>query len=364
MRDGTPLSTELCFPDRERRSLGVLLTRTPYDKRTFRGSSSEVWRFVDAGFVVAVQDLRGTFEPEGECRVSVHERADGCDTVAWRAPQPWSNGRASNCGCSHRGEVQCQLAAARPPGLACAIVQSGASVVHGETEPACLHAGGAVSLGIAAWYRRWQKTVRPRFPPGTDGAPIRQASPFQPLAPVLEELRYPEDLYHAVLPDEPGCDGFHYDSRDPVATSGGVMGSPGEPPAIPVGPVLADLQVRSSAADIDFTAELTYMTPDGRALWMTEGILRLRCRAGLDAAGLATPGTVVPIRIDMKATVFRIERGPRLRLEVPSGDSCRFERNLDTGGRNYDECTPVVACSEVPHSVTHPSRLRLWLEAA
>lgn len=557
MRDGVRLSTDLYFPERPRQSLPVILTRTPYDKRTFRDAASEAWKFVDAGFVVAVQDLRGTHESEGECRVSVHERTDGYDTVQWLADQPWSNGRVGTYGCSHRGEVQYQLAAMRPPGLACAVVQAGASVLHGETSRSYLHMGGAVNLGIAAWYRRWQTTVRSPFPP------------------VLEEMRYPEDLQHLPIvdildqvgsppcewrervsrapgdpwwrsrglvtredefdvpmlhvnswfdfgvhetlvmaalvrarssslrardnqfvvvsaaghcgseklrpgdrigeldlgdpsfdffglyeswfrhwlegdggdfkgrslvqyyllnrnewrmadawppsdaretalflasgrganslegdgrlcmtpPAAPGCDRFVYDPLDPVPTSGGVMWSPGTPPVIPVGPmdqtavqrrrdvlvytsepftramdlvgpIVAELYVRSSAADTDFTAKLTYVMPDGRALWLTEGILRLRYWAGLDTARFVEPGNVVPIRIDMKATAFGIEPGACLRLEVSSSNFPRFERNLNTGGDNYDERTPVVANNEVLHSAAEPSAVRLWLRAA
>jgi hypothetical protein len=575
MRDGVRLSTDLYFPERARQSLPVILTRTPYDKRTLRDPASEVWKFVAAGFVVAVQDLRGTHESEGECRVSMHERMDGYDTVEWLAAQPWSNGRVGTYGCSHRGEVQYQLAALRPPALACAIVEAGASVLHGETSRSYMHMGGAVNLGIAAWYRRWQNTLRPQFPPGSDAAAIRQASPYYPLAPVLEEMRYPQDFHHLPIveildrvgappcewrervshppgdpwwrqkglvtrddefdvpmlhvnswfdfgvhetlvmaelvrvrstseqarrnqyvlvsaaghcgseklrpgdrigdlplgdpsydffglyiawfhhwlesggcdfpglpylqyyllnrnewratdrwppddacetalflssrhganslagdgclcktpPAEPGCDRFDYDPLDPVPTAGGVMWSPGTPPAIPlgptdqtavqrrrdvlvytsapfevatdvVGPVVADLYVRSSAADTDFTAKLTCVTPDGRALWLTEGILRLRYWAGLEAARFVAPGTVVSIRIDMKATAFAIDPGARLRLEVASSNFPRFERNLNTGGNNFDESVPVIAHNEVLHSVSQPSVVRLWLRAA
>jgi putative CocE/NonD family hydrolase len=575
MRDGVRLSTDLHFPERARQSLPVILTRTPYDKRTLRDPASEVWKFVAAGFVVAVQDLRGTHESEGECRVSAHEREDGYDTVQWLAALPWSNGRVGTYGCSHRGEVQYQLAALRPPALACAIVQAGASVLHGETSRSYVHMGGAVNLGIASWYRRWQNTLRPQFPPGSDAVAIRQASPYHPLAPVLEEMCYPDDFRHLPIidildrvgsppcewrarvthppgdrwwrgkglvtrddefdvpmlhvnswfdfgvhetlvmadlvrarstgerarrnqyvvvsaaghcgseklrpgdrigdlplgdpsydffglyiawfrhwlegdgsdfaglpylqyyllnrnewrtadrwppgdacettlflssrrganslagdgslrtapPVEPGCDRFDYDPLDPVPTAGGVMWSPGTPPAIPVGPtdqtavqrrrdvlvytsepfdvaadlvgpVVADLYVRSSAADTDFTAKLTYVTPDGRALWLTEGILRMRYWAGLEAARCVAPGTVVPIRVDMKATAFAIEPGARLRLEVSSSNFPRFERNLNTGGNNYDECVPVVAHNEVLHSASQPSAVRLWLRAA
>lgn len=193
----------------------------------------------------------------------------------------------------------------------------------------------------------------------------------------------------AAPPLEQGSDGFDYDPLDPVPTCGGVMWSPGTPPAIPVGaadqaavqqrddvlvftsapferaveiagPVCAELYVRSSARDTDFTAKLTVVLPDGRALWLTEGILRLRYWRGLDDPQLVEPGTVVRIRVDLKATAFWVEQGVRLRLEVSSSNFPRFERNLNTGGRNFDEYVPVVAHNEVLHGAGSPSCLRMW----
>jgi putative CocE/NonD family hydrolase len=579
MRDGVRLSMDLYFPAGPRHDLPVVLTRTPYDKRLFRAPGSEAWRFVAAGFVYAAQDLRGTFESEGACRVSENERADGFDTVTWLAAQCWSNGRIGTYGCSQRGEVQMQLAATRPPGLACMVAQAAASVMSGETSRSYIRMGGAVNLGVAAWYRTHMNTVRPQFPPGCDEALIRQASPFHPLKPVHEEMRLPQDLAHlpvidildrvgappsqwrefiehlpcdpwwegrghvtrkdvfdvpilhvnswfdfavhetlvladmvrsrgatprcrnnqfvlispaghcgtekltpgarsgdlelgdptldwhglyvqwfrhwlcgprervagdftawppvryyllgarrwreagqwppqtmrrtawylssgrganglqgdgklgAEVPQQDRADPFAYNPLDPVPTLGGVMWSPGDPPAVPAGavdqrpvqrrrdvlvytsapfdvaqelagPVEVELWVRSSARDTDFTAKLSIVQPDGRALWATEGILRLRWWQGLHAQCFVEPGAVVPIRIDMKATAWAIQPSARLRVEVSSSNFPRFERNLNTGGRNHDECHGIVARNEVLHGPQRPSALWLWMRPA
>jgi len=47
--------------------------------------------------------------------------------------------------------------------------------------------------------------------------------------------------------------------------------------------------------------------------------------------------------------------GHRLRIEVSSSNFPRFDRNLNTGGKNYDETKPVVAHSAVNHSTQYPS---------
>jgi predicted acyl esterase len=49
--------------------------------------------------------------------------------------------------------------------------------------------------------------------------------------------------------------------------------------------------------------------------------------------------------------------GHRLRIEVSSSNFPRFDRNLNTGGHNYDELKGVVARNAVHHSKQYPSSL-------
>ncbi|MFZ3245771.1 MAG: CocE/NonD family hydrolase C-terminal non-catalytic domain-containing protein, partial [Candidatus Acidiferrales bacterium] len=51
--------------------------------------------------------------------------------------------------------------------------------------------------------------------------------------------------------------------------------------------------------------------------------------------------------------------GHRLRLEVSSSNFPRFDRNLNTGGNNYDETTYVVAHNAVHHSADYPSKITI-----
>jgi putative CocE/NonD family hydrolase len=53
------------------------------------------------------------------------------------------------------------------------------------------------------------------------------------------------------------------------------------------------------------------------------------------------------------------EAGHRIRIEVSSSNFPRFDRNLNTGGNNYDEATGVVARNAVHHSRRYPSTLTL-----
>jgi predicted acyl esterase len=53
------------------------------------------------------------------------------------------------------------------------------------------------------------------------------------------------------------------------------------------------------------------------------------------------------------------EAGHRIRLEVSSSNFPRFDRNLNTGGKNYDESQGVVAHNAVHHSKQYPSELKI-----
>jgi hypothetical protein len=119
------------------------------------------------------------------------------------------------------------------------------------------------------------------------------------------------------------------------------------------------LHVSSSAPDTDFTAKLVDVYPDGRAFNVQEAALRMRYREGFDADLRMRPGEVYRIRIDLHATSNYFGPGHRIRLEVSSSNFPRWDRNLNTGGHNYDESEFATARNTVHHSATHPSYLVL-----
>jgi predicted acyl esterase len=51
--------------------------------------------------------------------------------------------------------------------------------------------------------------------------------------------------------------------------------------------------------------------------------------------------------------------GHRIQIEVSSSNFPRFTRNLNTGGKNYDETEGVVAHTVVHHSQQYPSQIRI-----
>lgn len=125
------------------------------------------------------------------------------------------------------------------------------------------------------------------------------------------------------------------------------------------GPLEVVLHVSSSAKDTDFTAKLVDVYPDGRAFNVQEGALRMRYREGFGKNLRMRPEEVYRISLDLHATSNYFGPGHRIRLEVSSSNFPRWERNLNTGGNNYDESEWLVAENTVHHSAEHPSYIVL-----
>lgn len=51
--------------------------------------------------------------------------------------------------------------------------------------------------------------------------------------------------------------------------------------------------------------------------------------------------------------------GHKLRVTISSSNFPRFDRNLNTGGNNYDEAKGVIAHNAVHHDAEHPSQITI-----
>lgn len=98
------------------------------------------------------------------------------------------------------------------------------------------------------------------------------------------------------------------------------------------GPIGLQLWVSSSAPDTDFTGKLVDVYPDGRAMILTEGILRARYRNSFTELELMEPGEIYELWLNLWATANVFLPGHRIRLEVSSSNFPRFDRNSNTGG--------------------------------
>jgi predicted acyl esterase len=124
------------------------------------------------------------------------------------------------------------------------------------------------------------------------------------------------------------------------------------------GPIAPTLYVSSDVKDTDFTVKVIDVYPDGRAYNLDESIQRMRYRDGYDKPlAWMGPGTVFKVALQPLTTSNYFEAGHRLRLEVSSSNFPRFDRNLNTGGNNYDESKGIVARNAVHHSKLYPSQI-------
>ena len=126
------------------------------------------------------------------------------------------------------------------------------------------------------------------------------------------------------------------------------------------GPIEVTLYVSSDAKDTDFTVKLLDVYPDGRAYNLDETIQRMRYRDGYDKPNvLMQSGKVYKVTLQPMTTSNYFEAGHRIRLEISSSNFPRFDRNLNTGGRNWDESKSVVARNAVHHSRVYPSEIKI-----
>ena len=136
-----------------------------------------------------------------------------------------------------------------------------------------------------------------------------------------------------------------FDQR-PIESRGDVLvytSAPLESPLEVSGPIDVRLYVSSDAKDTDFTVKLLDVEPDGTAWNLDETIQRARYREGYDREVFMEPGELYELSLGPLATSNVFLEGHRIRVEISSSSYPRFERSLNTGGRNARETDPVVA---------------------
>ncbi len=119
------------------------------------------------------------------------------------------------------------------------------------------------------------------------------------------------------------------------------------------------LYVSSDVKDTDFTIKLIDVYPDGKAYNLDETIQRVRYREGYDKEVFMENGKVYKVEMSPMSTSNYFDAGHRVRIEISSSNFPRFDRNMNTGGNNYDEAIGVTAHNKVHHSATYASQIKL-----
>lgn len=197
-------------------------------------------------------------------------------------------------------------------------------------------------------------------------------------------------LLEASLPLSPGdLNTIEYDPRDPSPTHGGatlrtdLLQGPYDQANVvesrndvmifntPVlsantvlkGKVKLKLYVSTDRKDTDFAVRLTDVYPDGKSMLLADGIARLRFRDGFAPSdtGLAIPGQVYPLEIDMLTTCNTFLAGHKIRVSITSSIFPRYDRNLNNGGRMYVAGDTLVASNKIYSNSSYASYVDLPL---
>jgi putative CocE/NonD family hydrolase len=188
---------------------------------------------------------------------------------------------------------------------------------------------------------------------------------------------HPGGVLHPRAPLASPPDRYRYDPSDPTPSVGGTLlarsGGPRDNRALErrsdvlvfsssalvrdlevVGPITAELHVRSTLEHTDFFVRLCDVEPSGKSLNLCDGLVRVTPASWRRGdAGIG----VVQVALWPAAHVFR--RGHRLRVQVSSGAHPRFARNLGGGEPLASAVAMHSADQEVWHDPDHPSAIVL-----
>jgi putative CocE/NonD family hydrolase len=127
------------------------------------------------------------------------------------------------------------------------------------------------------------------------------------------------------------------------------------------GPLVVRLWISSDAPDTDFTAKLVDVYPpnedypDGFAMNVTDGIIRVRYRDSWERPELMEPGEVYEVVIEAFPTSNLFVRGHRIRIDISSSNYPHFDLNFNTGEPEGLATQRRVATNTVYLDRTRPS---------
>jgi len=99
---------------------------------------------------------------------------------------------------------------------------------------------------------------------------------------------------------------------------------------------------------------------NGKAWNLDETIQRMRYRDGYEKPlAWMDAGKVYKVMFQPMTTSNYFAPGHRIRIEISSSNFPRFDRNMNTGGNNYDEVKGVIARNSVHHSKQYPAELTI-----
>lgn len=186
MRDGVKLSTDVFLPADVEGNIPAILVRTPYGKEL---DNRSYFKYVQRGYAVVIQDVRGRNLSEGEWMPNYCEVEDGDDTITWIANRPWCNKKVGMIGGSYLGYVQWAAAASGNPYLSAMV----SIVCAGSAYADFPRRGGALMSGMLAWaFSLSKKKFRPELMERDDWEEVLNIRPLEKIPE--EALGYKVDF--------------------------------------------------------------------------------------------------------------------------------------------------------------------------
>ena len=121
-----------------------------------------------------------------------------------------------------------------------------------------------------------------------------------------------------------------------------------------IGPISAEIFLRSNMDHTDLYLCLCDVTPGSRSTNVCDGYARLR--------PTADGGHSRQVHVEFWPTAYRFRRGHRIRVIIAGGAHPRYSRNPGSGEPLGDARTLIVAHHEILHGPEHPSAIILPLQ--
>ena len=120
--------------------------------------------------------------------------------------------------------------------------------------------------------------------------------------------------------------------------------------------------METDCPDTDFVVKLIDVHPDGTAMLLMDGVLRLMYRAGNAEPQRAEPGEILAVTIQLGDIHHTFPKGHRLGVDMTSSNFPRRIRNTNSGNPVLaadTEANMRVAHNTVHHGRAEPSFLSL-----
>ncbi|MGC5017983.1 CocE/NonD family hydrolase [Micromonospora sp. DT47] len=226
--------------------------------------------------------------------------------------------------------------------------------------------------------RPTSRTAPVRVHVGGDGGGWRDLPDWPPPATPTAWYLHPGGELATAAPVPSPPDGIWYDPADPTPSLGGPLlvaqragpvdnrpvearadvltytSAPLRAPVEVIGPVSAEVHVRSELSYLDVFVRLCDVDHRGRSWNVCDGLVRVAPgRFPTDAAG------VVRVPVVLWPTAHRFAAGHRLRVQLSGGAHPRYARNPGTGEPLGTAVTLRAGRREILHDPGYPSAVRL-----